>query len=354
MISSLRILHVMLGKGLGGIETMFAHYANALRERSHHVTNLISERAHAASALTPHSNVVFIPARSQYDPRLIIAAHRVITTHEPDIILTHGKRADRVLTYAQALFGRTIPHVELLHRTRLHHLHRADLTIVVNQDIAAQFRARHGANASVMVLPNFVMQMPQAAPRPAINQALRIGFLGRFVPEKGLDMLLEAASNLHRQGMRFTLHIGGDGPLKTTLMQQARMLEIDAITTWYGWVNNPSTFYQQIDCLCVPSRHESFGLIIIEAFAHAVPVLATRTSGPTTIIHHEQDGWLCEVSAAAITEQLAAIIGNPVSCERASQKALARAPEYHASNIVPKMEAALHQTVQRFKKATRA
>ncbi|MFZ4124745.1 MAG: glycosyltransferase [Rickettsiales bacterium] len=354
MTTSLRILHAMLGKGLGGIETMFAHYANALRQHGHHVTNVMSEGAQIARALDPESEMVFLPARSQYDLRTICALKRMIATHRPDIILVHGKRADRVLTYAQSLFGKTVPHVELLHRARFHRLHRADLTVAVNQDIAQHFTQRQGAEAPIMVLPNFIMDLPQVDSRPPITQAPRIGFLGRFVPEKGADMLLEAAGRLHRQGVAFTLHMGGDGPLKAQLMQQAKTLGIDGIITWYGWVENTTAFYEQIDCLCVPSHHESFGLIIIEAFAYGVPVVATRTSGPKTIIHHGQDGWLCPISVAGITEQLTAILANPKCLEDASKHALARAAEYQASTIVPKMEAALYETVARFKKVAHA
>ncbi|MBN8543827.1 MAG: glycosyltransferase [Alphaproteobacteria bacterium] len=349
MTSSLRILHVMLGKGLGGIEAMFAHYANALQARDHHVINLMSEGAQIAASLKADSHTIFLPARSQYDPRNMLAVKRIITAHKPDIILAHGKRADRVLTYAQALLGKTTPHVELLHRARFHRLHRADLTIAVNQDIAQSFAQRHGVDVHIAVLPNFMMHVPQVASREALTKPPRIGFLGRLVPEKGLDLLLEAAGKLHQQGIEFSLHIGGDGPQKATLVQHAKTLGIDNMITWHGWVADTGAFYEQVDCLCVPSRHESFGLIIIEAFAHAIPVLATRTSGPKTIIHHGHDGWLCDSTSDALAKQLADIITHPATIHEAGKRALLRAPEYSAANIVPKMEAALRETIERFK-----
>jgi glycosyltransferase involved in cell wall biosynthesis len=62
--------------------------------------------------------------------------------------------------------------------------------------------------------------------------------------------------------------------------------------TFPGWTNQPETFYAQTDIFCLPSRNEPFGLVLIEAMARGLPVVATQCNGPLDIVTPEHDGLL--------------------------------------------------------------
>lgn len=337
MGDSYRILHCMLGRGLGGIERAFATYGEGLAAQGHTLIHCISEGAAIAALLPTGSTVCTLPAHAQYDPRLIRAAQRLIRQHAPDVILAHGKRADRVFTYAQWLYRKTTPHIEVLHRPRYHRLQRADGTITVSDDLREGFIARHGKSVSVETYPNMLPALPLHAAVSPLSTPPVIGFLGRFVPEKGLDILLDAAAMLHARGQHVTLRIGGDGPLKPALMDKAERLGIASSVQWLGWVEDSASFYQGIDILCVPSRRESFGLIVIEAFAHARPVLATRTSGPQSIIEDGVNGALCDVDARAMADALSALIASPARVASLAQAGHHAARHYSTDEVMPRI-----------------
>jgi glycosyltransferase involved in cell wall biosynthesis len=348
MSKPLRILHVMLGRGLGGIEFAYARYAAGLAGQGHEVIHCITEGAAISSHIAAYGKVETLAPHSQYDPRLILAAHRLLKQHSPDVIIAHGKRADRVFTYTQSVFPKTVSHIEVLHRARFHKLHRADLTITVNDVLRRAFIAHHGEGAAVEMHPNFLLSLPTPEARRPWGDAPVIGCIGRFVSEKGIDLLLEAAALLRAEGLEFRLHIAGDGAEKPALLAQAERLGLGSVIKWCGWVENQADFYQAIDMLCVPSRSESFGLVVIEAMAYGLPVVSTRTDGPSGIIEHGMTGLLCEIQPKALAETLKSILHHSSHAQSMGERASKEVQHYHVSHVMPRISESIRQTVEQF------
>ena len=125
-----------------------------------------------------------------------------------------------------------------------------------------------------------------------------IGFLAEIRPKKGLDCLIAAASILKAQGSAFKLVIGGDGSDADKHKAEAERLGVSDHIEWRGWISEPRSFFDEIDIFCLPSRSEPFGLVMIEAMARRVPVVASRTDGPLDLIEQSGGGLLVEIDDA--------------------------------------------------------
>jgi L-malate glycosyltransferase len=114
---------------------------------------------------------------------------------------------------------------------------------------------------------------------------LNIGFLGGLKNyNKGLDLLLKSAALLEKKD--FFLHIGGNGILLDDFKKMAADLDIDSNCKFYGEIsrNEIANFYSKLDLFVLPSRYETFGIVLIEAMACGIPVIATKCGGPQEIV----------------------------------------------------------------------
>jgi len=107
------------------------------------------------------------------------------------------------------------------------------------------------------------------------GQSLRLGYLGRISPEKGLvEVLAILTKHIDQLNVPVELWIGGDGRLfkeLSTIYASTDKIKI----TWLGYIHDKTKFYQLIDLLVFPSKLESFGLSLVESWAYGVPVLTT-------------------------------------------------------------------------------
>ena len=119
-------------------------------------------------------------------------------------------------------------------------------------------------------------------------------FLGRHCHRKGIDVLLEALAQQPARG-GVELVIAGDGEHRPALEQQANRLGLLPRLRFVGVVRGDAKAYllQNARCLVVPSRQwEAFGLVVLEAYASRVPVIASRLLGMQELIEPGRTGWL--------------------------------------------------------------
>lgn len=167
---------------------------------------------------------------------------------------------------------------------------RADACIAHNQ-MAKQIFGRKGFKNVTIISPSVVTTVftPRlSAPDYRLPTAFIIGYVGRLVQEKGVDLLLRAAAEL-AQDCRIL--IVGDGPARQELKRLANQLGIDGRIEWVGAVRHceVAKYLDRMDVLVLPSRtskywKEQFGRILIEAMACGVPVIGSDSGEIPAVI----------------------------------------------------------------------
>ena len=141
----------------------------------------------------------------------------------------------------------------------------------------------------VEVIPNMIreeMFLPPPLPREC--RPFVFFWAGRLEHVKGIDQLLEAVAELHKQqDSSFLVRLAGRGSLRTQLEEQARQLGIDHLVTFLGRISREQVQaeMQKACCFVLPTRYEAFGAVLIEAMATGMPVIATRSGGPQFLVN---------------------------------------------------------------------
>jgi glycosyltransferase involved in cell wall biosynthesis len=198
---------------------------------------------------------------------------------------------------------------------------------------------------------NFI-SLPTPAPSPpaaAIYAKPVLLGVGRLVDEKAFDRLIRAHVALRRQGLDHHLVILGDGPLRQTLLAQAQALRVADTVFLPGHVNNVADWMAHATVFALSSRYEGFALVVLEALAAGVPVVAMDCpAGPREILQDGRYGPLVpEGDEAALTQAIEAQLREPEQRARLSALGKERARDYAPERIVPKWEALLAEIMAR-------
>ena len=193
-------------------------------------------------------------------------------------------------------------------------LGHVDYAIVGNQESGQVWRAK-GYRGPMSVIPQFGVDPEIFSParRPA-GRGFVVGYVGRLVEEKGVDLLLEALSGLEGTWRAYIL---GSGPAGETLRNQARRLGLANRVSFDNWIptSQMPAYYHQLDALVVPSLtrpnwKEQFGRVLVEAMACGVPVIGSDSG---EIPHVIGDAGLIfpEGQVKVLRAHLARLLGNP-------------------------------------------
>ncbi|MEI7435259.1 MAG: glycosyltransferase family 4 protein [bacterium] len=175
-----------------------------------------------------------------------------------------------------------------LHRALRSWMRSVDLYLAPSEYLKQQIIPAGLPPGRIIVKPHFVADPGEREPA----QRLYALFLGRLEPEKGIMELLDAWRLLPG----FHLHVAGDGPLKNAVQERLRDPALGHVSL-LGWLPREKVNDQLANArfLVIPSLgFESFGLTAIEAFSHAVPVLAPATGALPEIVRDGFNGILAD------------------------------------------------------------
>ncbi len=117
-------------------------------------------------------------------------------------------------------------------------------------------------------------------------------FSGRLVYQKGPDLLLEAIPYVLRFYPNAKFVFAGDGEMRGAVERRAHALGVVHATRFIGFQQNGTlaSLYKACDVVCVPSRNEPFGIVVLEAWSAGKPVVSTVNGGPAEFVWHEVTG----------------------------------------------------------------
>lgn len=170
-------------------------------------------------------------------------------------------------------------------------LKHSDFALMGTASAADIWRAK-GYRGDLAVIPQFGVDanLFVAADKPkTADEPVQIGYAGRLVPEKGIDLILQALAKLKH--LNWQLRIIGGGPAQTALQQQTQQLGIADKVTFLGLVPSIEmpTHFQNLDILVIPSRTQSnwkeqYGRVIIEAMASGTVVIGSDSGAIPDVI----------------------------------------------------------------------
>jgi glycosyltransferase involved in cell wall biosynthesis len=236
-------------------------------------------------------------------------------------------------------------------------LRRADYGLVGNQAAHHVWRDK-GYKGPVAVIPQFGVDPEIFEPTlqtPDPGRGFVIGYVGRFVPEKGVNLLVEAAAGL--PGL-WQLVLAGSGPDRGELERLARELGIGERVFFDGQI--PSTqmpaFFQQLDVLVLPSRTQSnwmeqFGRVLVEGMACGIAVVGSNSGeipsviGDAGLIFQEND-------AADLRQQLHRLQDQPELRRELGRRGRQRVLERFTQKQIAAQTVAVYREMIRVPRAT--
>lgn len=332
----------------GGLEQAFVDYSEGLRDRGHELIPVVCPGSVVQNQLLELGMAPLAMSNlGQWDILAVRRLRRKLEKLAPDIVIAHANRA---YSLGRRAIGHRIPLVAVAHNYSTLRFTRAEAVFATTRSLINHLTGQ-GVNAErIFNIPNMVRcrELPH---RTARHQPPVIGSMGRFVAKKGFDVYIEALKLLKERGHRFRALLGGSGNEEKALQKMAKDAGLEETLSFTGWVEDKRAFFTAIDIFCLPSLHEPFGIVLLEAFANGAPVVSTDSEGPSEIITPNYDALVVEKGdAEKLADALARLLDNPAQADSLAANAFAKTRLRYSTEVVAEqIEKALETIIERRK-----
>ena len=233
----------------------------------------------------------------------------------PAVNTFHGIPPEDIIPELQKKFGRLQKKINAFLSRRMQQLgvKLVTLSITLRRELAQTYGI---AEASISVVSNGVPAndrrgCPRLQEVPyGMSHPFNVGFVGSLGRNKRGDIALEAVAELYKEGHNVKLTIAGTGPEESLVKARAEMCK--SFVNYMGNVPNAGqTIMPLLDALVLPSYHEGQPMVILEAMACGVPVIATAVGGIPETISPGKTGFLMNLpSVSDVAHYLRMLIQN--------------------------------------------
>lgn len=360
MNSKLRILHVIGGGEFGGAEQHILNLIQAFPKEEAQVAVVCFYDSVFASRLR-EAGIEVIPLHQfgRFDLRLLQGIKDAVHTYQPDIIHTHGIKAN---FFTRLAVKRSVPVLITTVHSNLRYDYDSQLAyfavswmerltrhynkhyIAISGAIGELLRHDRVPPEAISLIFNGIDLSPfrqtqlKAADRERLltewdlpQDAFIFGTMARFVPVKGLHLILEAFAQLLAktpEPASYRLVLVGDGPERSRLEELTAKLNLSEYVRFPGFRQDIPTCLHAFDTFVHSSLYEGMGYTIIEAMAAEVPVVASNVGGVKELVFAEQNGLLVSPnSVPELVQAMERLAADPQLRARLAEAALHKVEE---------------------------
>lgn len=167
--------------------------------------------------------------------------------------------------------------------------------------------------------------------------------VGRLTNQKKMDRVIRLAVRFKQEQIKACFQIIGDGELKEELLALRKKLDVEDTVEFTGFIRNPFSYIKNANLLLLSSGYEGFGLVVCEAMALGVPVVSTKTAGPTEIIEHNKYGLLCEHDDESIYRAVKRMIEEDDLRMHYKEVGIQRAQDFSVKNMVSQFDQMINE-----------
>ena len=344
----------------GGVTEHVRHLSDELRHRGHEVTVLApSSRVdddHGIPGYMRFGRSVAVRsngsvARISLSFHLVRRIRAILNEYDFDVVHYHEPLVPSLpLSVLRFNRGTNVGTFHAMARSNLgyyygrpflkRYFHRLHALIAVSEP-ARDFVARY-FDGDYQIVPNGIDTTRFNPSLPQFDGARADGwrtvlFVGRLETRKGFPTLLEAYGMLRRERAGVRLVVVGDGPMRWGYERQCEALGIPDVT-FQGHVSNEMLprYYASADVFCSPATgSESFGIVLLEAMASGVPVVASAIPGFSHVISNGMDGLLAAPKHPAdFAHALRTLLDDDARRAAMGQAGLVKAQRYDWGRVV--------------------
>jgi glycosyltransferase involved in cell wall biosynthesis len=281
----------------------------------------------------------------RFDPSLLAQAQRVAGLFRPELVQTHGYKADIVGLHLRWRLG--VPWIAFSHgwtdeglAIRLYRIlnqviiRRADRIVAVSEARKAALEIE-GCPSSRLVTIHNAVEMPhkdfvdtgEIFRQLGLHEnRLVVAVVGRLSPEKGQRYFVEAMAEVVRTVPAVLGLVIGDGQEEQRLRAKVQELSLDDTIHFIGYRRDMHRIYSAIELLVLPSLSEGLPNVVLEAMSHGRPVIGTRVGGVPEAVEEGVCGLLVPPGdVAALTQAIVRLLLDPETRQRMGKAARMRA-----------------------------
>lgn len=362
-------MYSQMGREQGGAETVFERVADGLQEKGHEVDRLFCDYQLPAGTLhqdeegwrialsVPPTQKGFLRPTFTYRFVLsLIALYRLLRKRQPDVVNLHFFQ-ETALHFAllKYLFGyrlvischgSDVSNIRAFHRRVAPFiLSKADAVTCVSEALAQRLQEQVPGDYSVQAIHNgidYSFWHVSENERKEAEQACFVS-VGALKHVKGHDLLVRAFQQVIARYPGARLQIVGDGPECDHYKSLIEELDLDASVELRGWLppQKVRESLAEATAFVFPSRHEGFGIALVEAMAAGCPVIASRVGGVPEVVSGADAQLVPSESPKALADAMVSALDNSDWRENASRLVQKCARQFRWERVVNQYEACM-------------
>lgn len=334
----MRIVHFVIGGEVAGGQIVALQLARASRDAGHHVS-FVSPESGTFVDLAEASgfDVEIVPLRRSFQVRKARRLRSLLQREGADVLHTHTLAGAGIpaRVAARSAGVQVVAHMHapetyrpgpagwLLRQLDVRTSRLAHAVVSVSSPITELLVRQGYASTKIVTVPNGV-ELPDltsvvADPRPGLGIASGTPFVlsvGRLDESKGQLDLIDAVAVLHARGLAVTVVLVGADPhgrkYETRLRERADARGVHDRIVFAGFRADVGALLDTADAVALPSHSEGISLVLLEAMAHARPIVATAVGGTPSVVEHERSALLVPPrDPEALATALERVLTNP-------------------------------------------